>query len=268
MGRRYLALREAAGLKWAAALLAAAVLGGCANMDKAGGQGPQTGQAGAIWAPSPNWGARRAQLAVLHHTDSNSARRSLEILGEPSREVSAHYLLGRDGTLWQLVDENARAWHAGASAWGTVGDVNSASVGIEMCNDAQSEYPPAQLAALEALLRGVMERHRLTAAQVVGHADVAPGRKSDPGMNFPWAWLESRGLAVGPGGWERAEPVGDWAAALAQIGYASGTDCQRLASFRLRLSGRVPAGPACEAGLEEKQALAAFLANAGAARAR
>ena len=237
-------------------------------MDRGAGAGPEAGQAGALWTPSPNWGPRRAQLAVLHHTGSNSARRSLETLGDPSRQVSAHYVVGQDGTVWQLVDENARAWHAGASAWGTVEDVNSASVGIEMCNDAQSAYPAEQLEALEALLRGVMERHRLTAAQVVGHADVAPGRKSDPGLNFPWPWLESRGLAAGPGGWELAEPVQDWKAALAQIGYASGTDCQRLASFRIRLSGRVPAGAECEAGLEEKKAMAAFLANGKAARVR
>ena len=134
---------------------------------------------------SPNHGPRRGgqrpRLVVLHHTAMLSAEAALERLCDPAFEVSAHWLIGRDGRVWHLVDESRRAWHAGAGSWGGLGDVNSRSIGIE-----------------ERLLSGVLARWELPAKAVIGHSDMAPGRKVDPGPRFDWLRLAKAGLAVWP----------------------------------------------------------------------
>lgn len=154
---------------------------------------------GAIWVPSPNFGPRRdglkPTLIVLHYTAMTSARAALERLCDPAAEVSAHYLIGPDGTLWQLVRECDRAWHAGAGAWRGQSDINSRSIGIELDNRGDHPFGEPQMAALEALLESVMARWEIPAAGVIGHSDMAPGRKVDPGPRFDWARLERQGLA-------------------------------------------------------------------------
>lgn len=164
-------------------------------------------------APSPNFepraGGRRPDLVVLHYTAMRSAETALARLCDPSAKVSAHYLIGRDGRLWALVDEDARAWHAGVSMWGGEADVNSRSIGIELdypgfgegCGATENPgaRPPffeAQMARLEALLRRIMARWSIAPQGVLAHSDVAPGRKRDPGEKFDWARLARSGLAV------------------------------------------------------------------------
>lgn len=152
-----------------------------------------------IWHPSPNFGERRGGLSpsliVLHYTVMTPAERALERLCDPDYEVSAHYVIGECGTLWQLVSEDKRAWHAGVGQWCGMDDINSRSVGIEMVNDGASPFAEPLMASLEAILPGIMTRWSIQADGVIGHADMAPGRKIDPGPLFDWARLEAQGLA-------------------------------------------------------------------------
>ncbi|HEX7815048.1 N-acetylmuramoyl-L-alanine amidase [Dyella sp.] len=176
----------------------------------------------ARWVPSPNHDVRRPVLIVLHATEQTSARASLDTLRTRNSggRVSAHYLIGSDGTIYQLVADEERAWHAGAGRWGSITDVNSASLGIELDNDAHSPYPTAQIDSLLRLLDDLTTRWRIPRTQVIGHEDLAPDRKSDPGALFPWQRLADAGY----GSWPRIAlvdpPSGfDPWLALAAIGY-------------------------------------------------
>lgn len=156
--------------------------------------------------PSPNFGPRRdglvPKMVVLHYTAMKSAEAALERLCDPVAEVSAHYLIGRDGRLWLLVEEDQRAWHAGAGEWCGLGDINSRSIGIELDNEGDHPFSEPQMAVLEALLGEIMARWDIPAEAVIGHSDMAPGRKCDPGTRFDWARLARGGLAraVAPAG--------------------------------------------------------------------
>ena len=153
---------------------------------------------------SPNHGPRRhglrPQLIVLHYTAMASANAAIERLCDPQAEVSAHYVISRTGEVSQLVPEELRAWHAGAGEWLGQGDVNSRSVGIELDNNGMSPFPEPLMAALEELIPQIMARHGITAKGVIGHSDMAPGRKIDPGPRFDWLRLERQGFARLRGG--------------------------------------------------------------------
>jgi N-acetylmuramoyl-L-alanine amidase len=184
--------------------------------------------------PSPNFGERRGkgrvELVVLHYTAMRSCAEAKERLCDPLAEVSAHYLVDQDGTVLSLVDETKRAWHAGAGSWGGEGDVNSRSIGIELANSGAEPFPEAQMAALERLLGGLLARHALPAKAVLGHSDIAPDRKVDPGLRFDWNRLAIQGLSVWP---EPATP-GDFINDLHAFGYASAAPETLLTAFRLR----------------------------------
>lgn len=183
--------------------------------------------------PSPNFGERRGEgrveLVVLHYTVLGCAE-ALERLCDPVAEVSAHYLIDRDGSILSLVDETARAWHAGAGSWAGEGDVNSRSIGIELANSGAEPFPEPQMRALEGLLRDLLERHALPPQAVIGHSDMAPDRKSDPGARFDWRRLALGGLSV----WPEAEKPGDFEADLHAFGYPDIALESLLAAFRLR----------------------------------
>ena len=161
--------------------------------------------------PSPNFGPRIEgavpDLVVLHYTGMDTAESAIFRLTDPASEVSAHYIVDLDGRVARMVAEDMRAWHAGLSSWGGVTDVNSRSIGIEIVNPGRElGYPPfsePQIAALEALLAGILARHAIAPERVVGHACVAPGRKGDPGEKFDWRRLARRGLSV----WLDSEPA-------------------------------------------------------------
>lgn len=203
----------------------------------------------AIVVPSPNHNARRANFVILHDTGSGNVERALRTLTDPAREVSSHYLIGRDGTLYQLVDEERRAWHAGASNWGGHTDLNSASIGIELDNTGAEPYPEAQIITLLDLLKSLQERYKIPAGNFLGHGDVAPRRKVDPGRNFPWERLAREGF----GPWCRAAsaaPLGDLsdlALALQAIGYDVSEPAAALAAFRRHFLGIDAEGDASEA---------------------
>lgn len=157
---------------------------------------PQRAEIPSRWLPSPSFDQRRPNFVILHHSGSGAAQLALRTLTDPTRRVSAHYLVARNGTIYQLVDEWARAWHAGASYWGGSGDLNSASLGIEVDNDGMEPFAPAQIDALLALLKDISARHRIPVANYLGHGDVAPGRKVDPSALFPWRTLAQAGFGL------------------------------------------------------------------------
>ena len=163
------------------------------------GRRPRTEPMTAVWHGSPNFGPRRGglrpRLIVLHYTAMTSAGAALARLCDPKVEVSAHYLIGADGTVWQMVEEKMRAWHAGAGEWRGQDDINSRSIGIEMDNRGDHPFGDPQMRALERLLPEIMARWGIGPAGVIGHSDMAPGRKSDPGPRFDWARLARQGLA-------------------------------------------------------------------------
>ena len=135
---------------------------------------------------SPNFDERRPNLVIIHHSSDNTMEEALSTLTSPDRKVSAHYLIGRDGRIVQLVEENARAWHAGKSCWGGHTDINSASLGIELDNNGFEPFADEQIDALLSLLADIRQRYPIPAANFIGHADVAPTRKADPSALFPW----------------------------------------------------------------------------------
>jgi N-acetylmuramoyl-L-alanine amidase len=190
--------------------------------------------------PSPNFGPRRdgltPSLIVLHYTAMDSAAAALERLCDPEAEVSAHYLIGTDGTLWQMVDETMRAWHAGAGEWGGQGDINSRSIGIELDNRGTHPFSAPQMAVLERILPWIMMRWGIAPEGVIAHSDMAPGRKCDPGPRFDWARLARQGMAR-PAGEDHPSVVDpeQFRRLAQQAGYtAPVSDADLLAAIRLR----------------------------------
>jgi N-acetylmuramoyl-L-alanine amidase len=144
--------------------------------------------------PSPNFDVRRPDFVILHHTSNRTAEEALETLTNPGRKVSAHYLITRTGEIVYLVDELARAWHAGESYWGAQHDINSASIGIELDNTGDEPFTQAQFTSLVALLADLKTRYGIPTENFLGHGDVAPGRKTDPSRWFPWRLLAAHGF--------------------------------------------------------------------------
>lgn len=155
-----------------------------------------------IARPSPNCGPRRdgltPALVVLHYTAMDSADAALDRLCDPHAEVSAHYLISGSGIVTQMVAEADRAWHAGEGSWQGQDDINSRSIGIELDNRGTHPFSEPQMVRLEELLCGIMARWDIPANGVIGHSDMAPGRKIDPGPHFDWARLARQGLAAPP----------------------------------------------------------------------
>jgi len=176
----------------------------------------------ATWVHSPNQDVRRPVLIVVHFTEQHSVQESLETLRTQNSggRVSATYLIGSDGHIYQLVSDERRAWHAGSGHWGTITDVNSASIGIELDNDGQSPFAQAQIDSLLQLLTDLTTRLRIPRAQIIGHQDLAPSRKPDPGKLFPWKQLADAGFGLWPRGELVDPPAGfDPWMAMAVVGY-------------------------------------------------
>jgi N-acetylmuramoyl-L-alanine amidase len=203
---------------------------------------------------SPNHADRgdapRIDMLVLHYTGMTSAQAAIERLCDAEARVSAHYLIEEDGAVWQLVAEERRAFHAGISCWRGETDLNRVSIGIEIVNPGHEwgyrPFPQAQMAALVELCRGILARRPIPPDRIVGHSDIAPDRKSDPGELFDWARLAAAGIGLWPPprpGLERrrgkavgvVERMGALAD-LAAIGYcvAAGSERVALAAFQRR----------------------------------
>lgn len=200
-----------------------------------------------IWHPSPNFGPRRGGLkpsmVVIHFTGMANCDAALERLCDPQAQVSSHFLIAEDGRLWALVAEDQRAWHAGAGAWRGLVDINSRSIGIELANTGHHPFPECQMQCLINLLAQIIDRWHVPLRDVIGHSDMAPDRKEDPGARFDWARLARMGLAFAPpvatSGAITAPPL---AHSLTTIGYPDAPRERRLMAFRHRF--RPPAsGP-------------------------
>lgn len=155
----------------------------------------------------PRKNGARPSFLIIHYTETADAAEPdgyfmATIPRADGARVSAHYMIDVDGATTQYVDESQRAWHAGVSAWGGVADINSHSIGIELVNGGTrygyTDFPPAQIAALIELAQGIVARHAIPAHHVLGHADIAPGRKIDPDYKLPWKQLAAAGVGVWP----------------------------------------------------------------------
>jgi N-acetylmuramoyl-L-alanine amidase len=182
--------------------------------------------------PSPNFDERHAgknlDMLILHYTGMRTAEESLARLCDPRAKVSAHYLIDEDGTLYRLVDETKRAWHAGVSHWANETDINSCSLGIELQNPGHEfgyrDFPDAQVRALTTLCTDILSRHAVLAERILGHSDVAPSRKEDPGELFDWRGLAAAGIGRLPEKPASAHTMDDdeARASLTTIGYDPG----------------------------------------------
>jgi N-acetylmuramoyl-L-alanine amidase len=155
-----------------------------------------------VETPSPNFDERSlpVTMLVMHYTGMQDAASAIARLADPDAKVSAHYVVAEDGQVVKMVDEDKRAWHAGKSYWRGITDVNSASIGIEIVNPGHEwgyrSFPDVQIEAVIRLAKAIVVRHRITRGNVVGHSDIAPTRKLDPGELFPWHRFAALRLAL------------------------------------------------------------------------
>ncbi|WP_449465376.1 N-acetylmuramoyl-L-alanine amidase [Stenotrophomonas humi] len=194
----------------------------------------------AQWVSSPNHNARSPVIIVLHHTDQDSVQESLDTLRSANSggKVSSHYLVGRDGDLYQLVADSERAWHAGGGRWGSITDLNSASLGIEIDNNGDSPFTPPQIATLLRLLDDLCTRYSIPRNQIIGHADLAPTRKADPSRFFPWQQLAEAGFGIWPNPAHGPAPEGfDRWMALQALGYPLDDRAAAARAFHRRFRG-------------------------------
>jgi len=204
--------------------------------------------------PSPNFNDRKhpVDMLVFHYTGMETGQQALDRMCDRSAEVSAHYMVWEDGRVVQLVGEDKRAWHAGVSSWKGDEDLNSRSIGIEIVNgghdwplpgDVLPPYPQVQIDALIRLTQGILERWDIPQKRIVGHSDIAPARKDDPGEHFPWAQLSRYGIGIWPlslidkssaPGTDRARATGPH---LIGRGLGPGDDKKAVARLQTMLSG-------------------------------
>jgi N-acetylmuramoyl-L-alanine amidase len=201
-----------------------------------------------IDAPSPNHDERSAppDMIVLHYTGMQNGAAALERLRDAEAKVSSHYLIEEDGRVFSLVDEDRRAWHAGVSHWGGHDTLNGASIGIEIVNPGHEwgyrAFPEVQMQAVERLVADIVRRRDIPLERVVGHSDIAPSRKEDPGELFDWRRLAVANLAIWPDAADETEPgrlldpegFAALARALATCGYSVDNLTVTLRAFRRR----------------------------------
>ncbi len=150
--------------------------------------------AAASWAGTTNFGMRKANFVIIHHTAQNSCEQTLFTFTLPRTQVSAHYVICKDGTVQHMLHDYFRAWHAGNGKWGNVTDINSSSIGIELDNNGFEPFTEAQINNLLVVLKALKKNYNIPTANFIGHADIAPSRKVDPNRFFPWQQLAQNGF--------------------------------------------------------------------------
>lgn len=172
-----------------------------ATLDTAGGvvvaEDPRASR-DAHWAGAVHFNLRKPNYVVIHHTAQDSLEQTLRTFTVPHSEVSAHYVIGRDGEVYQMLNDYVRGWHAGAGKWGSVTDLNSVSLGIELDNNGSEPFSEAQLYSLLNVLDTLKRKYNIPTANFIAHSDIAPGRKVDPSAHFPWKRLAERGFGLWP----------------------------------------------------------------------
>lgn len=150
----------------------------------------------AAWVGTTNFNLRKPNLVVIHHTAQNSCEQTLKTFTMPRTQVSAHYVICKDGTVHHMLNDYLRAWHGGVGKWGNINDVNSSSIGIEIDNNGSDKFTDQQISSLLVVLDSLKKRYGIPAPNFIGHSDIAPTRKVDPNVNFPWKTLAEKGYGV------------------------------------------------------------------------
>ncbi|HEU5365033.1 MAG TPA: N-acetylmuramoyl-L-alanine amidase [Hanamia sp.] len=150
----------------------------------------------STWVGTTNFGLRKPNFVIIHHTAQNSCDETLRTFTLPRTQVSAHYVICKDGTVHHMLNDYLRAWQAGKASWGNDKDVNSSSIGIELDNNGFEPFPAVQINSLLTVLDTLKSKYHIPAANFIGHADIAPTRKNDPNVNFPWHSLSQRGFGL------------------------------------------------------------------------
>ncbi|WP_207432765.1 N-acetylmuramoyl-L-alanine amidase [Sabulibacter ruber] len=153
-------------------------------------------QQGDQWVGTTNFNMRKPNYVVIHHTAQNSTEQTLKTFTTPRTQVSAHYVIGRDGKVYHMLSDYLRAWHGGAGKWGNTTDLNSTSIGIELDNNGSEPFAEAQISSLLQVLTILKKTHGIPAANFIGHSDIAPSRKVDPNPTFPWKQLADAGFGI------------------------------------------------------------------------
>ncbi len=148
------------------------------------------------WVGTTNFGLRKPNFVIIHHTAQNSCEQTLQTFTLPRTQVSAHYVICKDGTVHHMLNDYLRAWHGGVSRWGNLTDINSSSIGIEIDNNGFEPFTGYQISSLLYLLDTLKKRYAIPAANFIGHGDIAPGRKVDPNIYFPWKLLSDKGFGL------------------------------------------------------------------------
>ena len=158
---------------------------------------------GKYWVGTTNFNLRKPNYVVIHHTAQDSTAQTLKTFTLPRTQVSAHYVIGRDGRIYHMLNDYLRAWHGGVARWGNTTDLNSCSIGIELDNNGTEPFAESQLTSLLLVLADLKKTHGIPAANFIGHADIAPSRKNDPSALFPWKRLADNGFGL----WYDAGPL-------------------------------------------------------------
>lgn len=151
-------------------------------------------KASTSWVGTTNFSMRKPNFVIIHHTAQNSCEQTINTFTTPQTEVSSHYVICKDGTVQHMLSDYLRGWHAGAGKWGNVTDINSVSIGIELDNNGFEPFTEAQINNLLIVLQVLKKNYNIPAANFIGHADIAPGRKVDPNRFFPWQKLAANGF--------------------------------------------------------------------------
>jgi N-acetylmuramoyl-L-alanine amidase len=148
------------------------------------------------WAGTTNFNLRKPNFIIIHHTAQNSCEQTLTTFTTVKSQVSAHYVICKDGTIHHMLNDYLRAWQAGVSKWGNATDINSFSIGIEIDNNGFEPFTDPQINSLLGLLDRLKRAYNIPVANFIGHADIAPGRKVDPNKYFPWQKLAEKGFGL------------------------------------------------------------------------
>ncbi len=148
------------------------------------------------WVGTTNFDLRKPNFVIIHHTAQNSCDQTLRTFTLERTKVSAHYVICKDGTVHHMLNDYYRAWHGGIAKWGNNTDINSSSIGIEIDNNGFEPFEPKQISSLLNLLAILKNKYKIPATNFIGHADIAPTRKNDPNINFPWSLLAQQGYGI------------------------------------------------------------------------
>lgn len=201
------------------------------------------------WVGTVNFGLRKPSYVIIHHTAQESCEKTLQTFTQSKSQVSAHYVICKDGTLHHQLNDYLRAWHAGKSRWGNEQDINSASIGIEIDNNGKDTFTLAQMDVLMSLLAHLKKTYSIPAANFIGHSDIAPRRKVDPNVHFPWKQLADSGYGKWWGDTSKTivsagfEPK----MALRIIGYNISDEAAATEAFRRHFTGVNAPGPLSDA---------------------